>query len=164
MEREAAKLVLDASVAVKWVIQEDYRDYALKLREEHVRGSVEISAPSIIVYEVVNALRYNPELSEADVKKAAESLFGLHMKLEQPTNRLIGKAAETAYKYSVSIYDAAYLGLSELKDCPMITADQELYGKTSSSNLVMLLSSDRFSQWLNNLREASKDRFRNEKP
>lgn len=149
MGREATKLVLDASVAVKWFVQEDNREVALKLREEHVRGFLLLLAPDIIVYEIVNALRYNPELSEVDVKKAAESLFKLHMELHRPTIELIQKAVENAYKYSIAIYDAVYLSLSELQSCSMTTADEKLYENTSPSKLVMLLSSNRFLEWLN---------------
>jgi len=151
MDREAAKLVLDASVVVKWFVEEDYRDLSLKLREEHVKGSLVLSAPNIIIYEVVNALRYDPEISEVDIRRATQSLFKLHMDLHQPTIELIERAAEDAYKYSVSIYDAVYLGLSELQDCPIATADERLYQNTSSSKFVMLLSSDRFLQWLRNI-------------
>jgi len=148
MGGEAVRLVLDASVAVKWFVQEEQRDLALKLREEHVGGSVLLSAPDIIIYEVVNALKHNPELSEIDVRNAAGSLFKLHMELHQPTIKLIEKATEYAYKYSMSIYDSVYVSLSELQNCPVATADEIFYEKTSQNKLVMLLSSDHFLEWL----------------
>jgi len=151
MGQGAVKLILDASVAVKWFVQEEHRELALKLREEHVRGSLILSAPDLITYEIINALRHNPELSKVDVEKAAESLFKLHMELHQPTVKLIGKAAENAYRYSIGIYDAVYISLSELQSCPMATADEKLYERTSSNKSVMLLSSNHFLEWLKNL-------------
>lgn len=154
MERKANRLVLDASVAAKWFIREDYRDRALKLRDAHAKGDLYITAPDLVVYEIINALRFNPELSEMDIKRAVTSLFQLYMELHQPTIELIEITIANAFKYSISIYDATYLSLAELQNCPAITADEEFYEKTSSNKHMMLLSADAFPEWFKQLRQT----------
>ena len=50
-------LVLDASVAVKWFNPEPLRDKALEIRESFVEGKIQLEAPSLLPYELGNALR-----------------------------------------------------------------------------------------------------------
>ncbi|MEM2425048.1 MAG: type II toxin-antitoxin system VapC family toxin [Candidatus Bathyarchaeia archaeon] len=51
------KVVADASVIIKWVIPEDYAEYALKLRDDFLDGNVDVHAPNIILLEAASALR-----------------------------------------------------------------------------------------------------------
>ena len=51
------RVVIDASVCVKWVVNEEYSEYAWRIRDDHLRGVVRVVMPSIGVVEVVNALR-----------------------------------------------------------------------------------------------------------
>jgi predicted nucleic acid-binding protein len=59
---ERTKIVVDASVAVKWFVEEEFSDLALKLRDMHVNGLVDLVAPSLMPYEVLNALKYSKSL------------------------------------------------------------------------------------------------------
>ena len=68
MEREV--LVIDASIAVKWFNKEEYSDVADKLKNMHVRGEVVLVAPVLLLFEVANALRYNPDFESEDVEDA----------------------------------------------------------------------------------------------
>jgi len=140
------KIVIDASVAMKWFIQERNRDRALILREKHVKGERSLLAPDLLIYEVCNSLRYNPEFTEADVRDAVKALFGLHLELSSPTIRDMDKASENAFKYDITIYDALYLSLAESEKSPIITADERLCEKAEESPSVIPLSSDKFFQ------------------
>ncbi len=51
------KVIVDASVAVKWVIPEDYSDDAVRLRNDFLDGKIEVHAPEIIPIRVASALR-----------------------------------------------------------------------------------------------------------
>ncbi|MDJ0272650.1 MAG: type II toxin-antitoxin system VapC family toxin [Candidatus Caldarchaeum sp.] len=57
----AETIVIDASVAVKWFNKEEYSDDADRLKDAHVRGRIRLAAPELLLYEVLNALRYNAE-------------------------------------------------------------------------------------------------------
>ncbi|MFQ6074633.1 MAG: type II toxin-antitoxin system VapC family toxin [Candidatus Bathyarchaeia archaeon] len=138
MER-AAEIVLDASVVVKWFSEEEDSDIALKVRSEHIDGLTTLVSPDLMLYEVVNALRYNPGFNSDDVKRAASDLIDLEMDLITPSNELFENAAKHAYRYDLTIYDACYLSLAEHMGLEALTADERLYEKTRESGLIKLL-------------------------
>lgn len=51
------KLVLDASAAVKWFIEEERKEM-LMIRDKYANGQIKIYVPSLIFVELANALRY----------------------------------------------------------------------------------------------------------
>jgi len=53
-------IVLDASVAVKWFSEEEYTEKALELRERIRVGKERVIVPDLLLYELANALKYNP--------------------------------------------------------------------------------------------------------
>lgn len=59
MEKPTA-LVLDASIAVKWLVPEPD---SLKIRDAHVNEEVSLFAPDVLTCEVANALRYRSSLT-----------------------------------------------------------------------------------------------------
>ncbi|MCS7364875.1 MAG: type II toxin-antitoxin system VapC family toxin [archaeon GB-1867-035] len=137
-------IVVDASVIVKWFVKEEYRDRALMLRKMHVHEKCLLIAPKLIIYEVCNALRFNPEFEEEDVMKASEALFQIHLKLEDLMMEDVFKVIRNSFKYNITFYDASYLTLAEKEGCPFVTADEKLYRKIRENPLVYLLSSERF--------------------
>ena len=52
--------VVDASVALKWFVTEPDSDRALALLDDHLGGTRRILGPSLLPFEVGNALRYHP--------------------------------------------------------------------------------------------------------
>ncbi len=147
------RTLIDASVAVKWFVNEEHRNLALKLRDMHVSGSVTLIAPDLLVYEVANALRYNPYLNVGDVERAVESIYKLHIELYSPTIDLMTDAARKAEKYNITFYDAAYLSLAERETCRMITADKKLYDKVKNSKLALLIPSEELNELISKLTE-----------
>jgi len=120
--------VIDASVAVKWysTLAEDDLAQADKLLQDYVDGSCDFVAPTLILYELANALRFNPNLGVTDVKRAMKDFLDLHITLEHPS-RLMASAVDLAFKHSLTVYDAVYAALSQITGIPMITADHKFY-------------------------------------
>lgn len=52
--------VLDASVIIKWFVVEKDSDKAEKILEQYKAAIIDIIVPDIMIYEVANALRFNP--------------------------------------------------------------------------------------------------------
>jgi predicted nucleic acid-binding protein len=48
--------VIDASVAIKWLLPEEGRDLALGLQNEYQEGAIDLIAPELIVSEIGNVL------------------------------------------------------------------------------------------------------------
>ena len=57
MERPG-NIVLDASVVVKWFVDEE-PDISLQLLEDYLNGKVTLYSVQLMPYEVINAHRYN---------------------------------------------------------------------------------------------------------
>ena len=124
------KYVIDASIAVKWysAFGEDDLMKADKLLQNYVDGSCDFIAPTLIVYELANALRFNPNFEVADVKRATNDFFDLQIILEDPS-QYMKSAIDLAFKYSITIYDAVYASLSQVTGIPLITADYQFYAR-----------------------------------
>ncbi|MEM4186383.1 MAG: type II toxin-antitoxin system VapC family toxin [Candidatus Caldarchaeum sp.] len=71
---QAEKIVLDASVVVKWFTKEKYSMQALAVKTKYEAGEVDIVAPQLLIYEVVNALRYNPAFGSDELRRAVHDL------------------------------------------------------------------------------------------
>ena len=127
------KYVIDASITVKWfsTFGEDDLAKADKLLQDYVDGSCEFMAPTLIVYELANALRFNPNLKVADIKRAIKDFFELQITLEDPS-QYMNYAIGLAFTYSLTVYDAVYAALAQVTGLPLITADYQFYTKAKN--------------------------------
>ncbi len=131
--------VLDASVVIKWFSDEEYTDIALKLRDDFFNGYNELTVPDLLLYEVSNALRYNPSFDETDVIEAVDSLHDLGISIIVPTGGVIKSAIHLAFTHNVTIYDAFYAALAKAIDFTLITADVKFYRKTKNLGFVKFI-------------------------
>ena len=123
MARE--KKIVDASVIVKWFVDEEDSDRALALREEHRRGDTLLVIPEIALAEVINALRYKHTDFSA-LQEAIKSLWDVQLHVEHLSSDLLAQASKLALQYKLSIYDALYAALATRFGCTLITADETL--------------------------------------
>jgi predicted nucleic acid-binding protein len=118
--------VIDASVAIKWVVDEPGTEQALLLRRHR------LVAPDLLVPECANILWKKVrrgELSEAEAMLAARLLQRAEVDLE-PMRSLLEPATKLAIALDHPAYDCIYLALAEALSCAMVTADEQLYRKT----------------------------------
>ena len=66
---ERREVVVDASVVVKWFIEEEFSREARLLRDAYADGLVDIVTPSLLPYEVLNALKYSGAFGFASLYK-----------------------------------------------------------------------------------------------
>ncbi len=129
---------LDASVIVKWFTREEKREEALRYREMFINDEIEIVVPDLILYEIGNALRYNPSFNDEDVRLAVRSLIDLGINIIIPTTEILDMAINLAFKYDTTLYDSVYLALAEILNDTLVTADKNLYDKTKEKNIKIL--------------------------
>jgi predicted nucleic acid-binding protein len=118
-------LVIDASIAVKWVVEEAGTADALSLRRQ-----ARLIAPDLLLAECANILwkkvRRN-ELSRDEALLAARLLQGADIEL-LPTRSLLEVATAIAIDLDHP-YDCVYVALAAANDCRFVTADQRFLRK-----------------------------------
>ena len=121
-------VVVDANVALKWILSEDHTAEALALRTRWSESGERVIAPPIFRPEVTNALHQSVRLG--NLAKAA-ALDGLDFlvpltEISEPPE-LYARAFEIAGELGLgATYDALYIALAEHHACDMWTADRRL--------------------------------------
>lgn len=121
-------VVIDASVALKWVIEEDGTAQALRLRR-----SAKLFAPDLLAVECANILWkkvQRRELVKDEALFAARLLQGADIEL-LPTRSLLESAVRIAIEIDHPAYDCLYLALAIDRKCRFVTADERLLRKIS---------------------------------
>jgi predicted nucleic acid-binding protein len=121
-----SRIVIDSSVVVKWFVSDSEAGVAaaLALLVSHGRGDVVLAAPSLLLLEVVNALRCR-SLAPATLVSAAERLLETGIELHEPAELLAGATA-LATRHGLTLYDAAFAELARQLDTELVTADRRL--------------------------------------
>lgn len=134
-------VVVDASVAIKWVIAEEFSDKADALYEAAASSNRPIFAPPHFGSEVVNALyqrtrrgEEEKRISESRAEQAVAKFLSLGVELLSPSD-LYHEAfvLARAHRYS-SIYDALYVVLSQMLSTDLWTADLALLRRVAPTS------------------------------
>lgn len=136
------EIVIDASVVLKWFVKaEENTDIALKIRQSHVEGKIVLSAPSLLPYEVINVLRYNPDFNEEAVEEAVKSLFLLNIRCCDATEENLKEAVVLAFKNNITVYDASYISTAKARNSKLLTADKQLKERMPQDETLIPLKS-----------------------
>jgi predicted nucleic acid-binding protein len=123
--------VIDASLAVKWVVAEEDSDRALVI----LRGVETLHAPAHWLAEAGTALwakaAIHRLLSAAELQERLAFLASLPV-AAAPLPGLIGAAGALALDLHLTVYDTLYLALAERLDLPLVTADRKLHERVAS--------------------------------
>jgi predicted nucleic acid-binding protein len=125
------KYVLDASVALKWVLNEDNSDKAIALRD-HARTQIdELIAPDFFPAECGHAC-FRAErkkiLAVGDAKRCLTAILADCPSLKEALS-LLRRAAAVCQLWQTGFYDAIYIALAEREGCQLIAADAKLVAK-----------------------------------
>ena len=118
--------MVDASVCAKWYLDEEYSDRARLLRDQFVKGQIAITVPSLLFYETLNALRYSRAFDEKELAVAADSLSKYGFEVWEPRGEVYREAARLSLAQDITVYDAAYVALSEHLRALFYTVDKKL--------------------------------------
>lgn len=115
-------LIVDASVAVKWVAHEPGSMDARALGND----DEPLIAPELVVAEVGNALWKKCRGGILSRAQAAQGLRQLPLLFHQLHSDLTlsGRALEIALDADDAIYDCFYIALAQRENAPLITADE----------------------------------------
>ncbi len=141
-------LVVDASVVVKWFVEEEFHDKAAVLLESRY----DLHGPDLLLLEVGNVVWkkvLRDEIEAADAHEITRAVIGsvvtFHPAIRlvhdvantvaggiptfDPTTRLGERALQAALSLRYPIYDCIYLALAEALGSVVITADERLVRK-----------------------------------
>ncbi|RLE77115.1 MAG: PIN domain nuclease [Thermoprotei archaeon] len=123
---ERGRAVVDATVVVKWFVEEEHSREARFLRDAYASGLIDLAAPSLLPYEVINALKYSGAFGEDELKEVARALEDYQIALYDLVGGVAQRAIEIAMRRGVTVYDAAYVALAYELDTVLYTADERL--------------------------------------
>ena len=116
------RFVVDASVAVKWLVAEDDADIA----EELANGGHDLHAPRLMASEVANALWRKARTGEIERRAAGILLADVQdMPVRWGADEILSAdAARLALAFDHPIYDCVYLALAHRIGATVVTADR----------------------------------------
>ncbi len=120
--------VVDASVVVKWLVDEDHSEEAAGLLNS---GSTFV-APALVFAEAANALwamRRRGDIAADDLADVMDALRAAPVSLPVSMLHLTAAAARLAADLDHPVYDCFYLALAVQTQYPVVTADARFHDK-----------------------------------
>jgi len=125
------KLVVDASVVVKLMHEEDGSEDAVRLFVRAMDNDVELISSARMPSEVGNALMKH--LNAEDGEPFIEQLFELDIDMVPIDKHLVSEVMYNAIDLGMSFYDSGYMTIAEKEVARFVTEDKELLRKIPSA-------------------------------
>lgn len=126
------QFIVDASVAAKWFLPEQYTTEAQHL----LAPAHDLLAPDLIHSEFTNVMLKAIRRRELSIDQARVAV------LEVPTlvramsiDTIMSSTLDLALKYDRSAHDASYVALGLREQCQVVTADRKLYNALANTDL-----------------------------
>ena len=120
------KVVLDASVAISFIIIDEFSHQANKALERVAEQGALV--PALWDFELANALRSaerRGRISQAGTAQGIAGIKGLDIeRVGPPTN--LTRLIDVARERDISVYDSSYLALALDRGLPLLTFDTRL--------------------------------------
>lgn len=124
------RIVVDASVALKWWLRdEENTAEADELQLEFLGGNLSLVAPALFDYEIVNTLKnavVRKRIDESYALLAISDLIAYDIE-RHDIRSLQLSAFQLACRYQRSSYDAAYLALAQTLGLDFFTGDKRMF-------------------------------------
>jgi predicted nucleic acid-binding protein len=116
-------LIIDASVALKWVLNEEGTSEARALLSADAEP---MASPGLLWVEVANVLWVKTRRGQLDKGTASAALAAIHATPIRsiPTRDLIADALGIALDLQQTAYDCLYLAAALAERCVLVSADQ----------------------------------------
>lgn len=139
LEWDGRILVIDASVAAKWFVDEPDADAARSVLLDLRDRPDWFSVPELFFVEMLSVLSKMTE-SEEQLKKLLGILEDLGLARLGLGHETLARAAELAYSWGLSACDAVYAATADMLGGLWLTADARAHEKIASLGISRLLS------------------------
>jgi predicted nucleic acid-binding protein len=124
-------VVVDANIAIKWVLIEADSELARALLAEWKEKEMIVYVPTLLSYEVTNMLYREVRAGRITTETAENGIKMIHRAVSPVYSRnaaLDLRALAMARHFDLSAaYDSHYLALAERKECALWTADKRMW-------------------------------------
>jgi len=138
------EFVVDASVAVKWILPEEGHSQALQLLELYQNEELDLIAPYLLISEVGNVLWKRvrrQEITPASASRCFEQLLlDCPILLDSPAVQ--ASSLHLALAHDCTVYDCLYLAWALEERCDLITADKKFFQAARPAYSCVRLLSD----------------------
>lgn len=134
------KLVIDSSVIVKWLNQQDEERLAQadKIMKDVEKNRVQLFAPELAKYEIGNALLLRKKLSKNDAKITIGTLFTFPIQFIPQSEELACETYRIAQDANITYYDASFIALAIQEDSELVTDNPKHQGKKAKIKVIPL--------------------------
>ena len=120
-------MIVDASVILCAFFPDEAQEQAQWLIRDHVAGQLTLQAPSLLSYELCNAIwvaERRGRISRDQADEILQAIEDLNIRIQHLDWK---ELLPLARQYNRTAYDAAYLALAQSNQQPLITGDERLY-------------------------------------
>lgn len=133
-------LVIDTSVAVKWLNQDNEKhvDIADKIMADARSEKVELLAPELTKYEIGNVLLFSKKISAKNVGYLLKIFYSLPMTFVAESEELAKMTYELAFNHGITYYDATFMSLAKQYNAILVTENIKHQGKSGKIKVTSL--------------------------
>ena len=106
------------------------------LKDDYAAGEVDLIAPALMPFEVLNALRYSSAFGGEELIQVAHILDDLQITLYGLEGDYAERTVMLALGKGITVYDASYVALAEIRKALLYTADEKLLRKLRGTEWV----------------------------
>ena len=120
-------MIVDSSVILRAFFPDEAQEQAQGLIRDHVAGKITLEAPSLLPYELYNAVwmaERRRRISNDQTNEILQAIEDLNIQIHHLDWQDL---LPLARQYGHTAYGAAYLALAQTSQQPMITGDERLY-------------------------------------
>jgi len=134
--------VLDASVALRWLLDDPVSPYAERVKQQLIKGG-RATVPALWHLEMSNALAVAERrsiLSAANIDRALLDIEQIVSQRVDTSSVFVStrQALATARAFKRSAYDAVYLDLARHEKLPLATLDERLRAAAAHAGVEIL--------------------------
>lgn len=132
--------VLDCSVAISWILPDEYSDYAEKILT--FLDEKQAIVPSIWYLEIANVLTVSERrgrMTQVQTQQALSLLESLNIVMDKETEaKALNVTLNLAREQNLASYDAAYLELAIRLGIPLATSDNKLISVANQCHVALI--------------------------
>lgn len=132
------KLVIDASVAVKWFAFEPDTPQARVIFQSILERKIIGLAPDLLFYEVANSLWKSKKSNAELIAGSLDTLTDCGIQFQDLEQVVYKTAINFMISYNLTFYDSVYAALAKLLDAPLLTANSKDHKKIKEIEVVEL--------------------------